>query len=77
MSEHMQVLISMVYHYRGTCICSLTNRSTQVYSASFQYIQALTPRLLNPIPYTYIQLLHAGDVEGVWRCSVEALNYSH
>ena len=24
-SEHMQVLITMVYHYKGTCICLLTN----------------------------------------------------
>ena len=30
-SEHMQVLITMVYHHKGTCICSLTNRSTQVH----------------------------------------------
>ena len=29
-SEHMQVLITMVYHNKGTFLCSLTNRSTQV-----------------------------------------------
>ena len=26
-SEHMQVLIAMVYYYKGACICSLTNPS--------------------------------------------------
>ena len=28
--EHMQVLMTMVYHCKGTCIYSLTNHSTQV-----------------------------------------------
>ena len=39
MSEHDAGTYTMVYHCKGTCICSLTNRCTRV--GSYVYLYAL------------------------------------